>query len=436
MSVRLYLIFAGALAAQSPAAWGQEHPNGFFLDSPLSVSSGTDNGFIVGSQPVNDTVTILTAPTFAWKSSTHRTDFSLDYQPEYEFFARRPNLDAWNHLATLRLTHRINSRWSVDAGDSFFSTMDSSRKLADSLVLLPWGRFDQNTLYADAVYRFNSLTKITFRADNTFVDVAIPQVQGRLDNVAEAGTLTVDRSLTSHQQLSASYAYIRVDPLNASTPGSASGVNLGLLGYTYTVQPDLLLRFTAGATNGSQTGFTGSAGIEKRLGDVWIAAAYERYLGFFGGFTPAGGVIAPEIPFANGITPNATYDVASLQVRGQITRRIGIQGSGQRAMNGTDLAGRGLRSLVGQIRVDFRFNDRLLLFARADHYGQNINVFLNEPMSRNRYFGGLEIALTKPRDSSGRRYSHGKAPQDSIAAPPAEGQEEPATEPGIERDRQ
>src|ERR1700733_15143203 len=148
------LLSAGVTSAQT-------HPDGFYLQTPMSLSSGYDSGFISGSRTLSDYVTILTDPTLAWFTSTARTEFSLDYQPEFEFFARNPGLDAWNHTSTLRLSHRINARWSMHVGDYFLSTMDSMRKLENSLVLLPRGRFNQNTLFSDLVYRVNSTTKVT-----------------------------------------------------------------------------------------------------------------------------------------------------------------------------------------------------------------------------------------------------------------------------------
>src|SRR5580658_96675 len=150
MRTRSSFLGASALILISASGLlGQTHPDGFFLDTPLSLSSGYDSHFIVGSQALDDDVTLITGPTMAWITSTHRTQFSVDYQPEVELFAQHPGLDAWNHEATLRLSHRINSRWSLDAGDFFLSTMDSTRKLENSLVLLPRGRFDQNTFFAD-----------------------------------------------------------------------------------------------------------------------------------------------------------------------------------------------------------------------------------------------------------------------------------------------
>lgn len=67
----------------------QHRPNGFYLISPLSLSSGYDDNFVTNTRTLDDTVSILTAPTFSWIKSSHRTSFSADYEPEFEILARR-----------------------------------------------------------------------------------------------------------------------------------------------------------------------------------------------------------------------------------------------------------------------------------------------------------------------------------------------------------
>jgi hypothetical protein len=408
--------------------WGQAHPDGFYLNSPLSVSSGYDSGFIVGSQALSDNVTLIEGPTLDWTTSTHRDQFSLDYQPELEIFAQHPGLDAWNQDATLRLSHRINSRWSIDAGDSFLSTMDPTRKLENSLVLLPRGRFNQNTLFADLVYRLNGTTKITLRFDNAFTVVSLPQLEGRLDNVTNAGTMTIEKIFSSRHELTASYSFLHVTPLSSATSGSASNVNLLILGYTFTVNPELLIRLSGGYIAGAESAFNGSAAIEKKFGGVWTAAGYQRYLGFFGGFTPVGGVAAGPPGFASGLTPNSVYQVFSLRAFGQVTRRIGVAAELQKALNGVDASGQGVRSLIVQSKVNYAVNGRLALFAQVDHYAQNINPFFDQSLSRNRYFGGLEITLMRPQEADRGGYRHGKAPQDSQPVPPPADTTEATTE--------
>ena len=90
MSRGSLVLRCAALVLTLASARAQDRQNGFYLTSPLSLSSGYDQGFIVGSTALNDSVTILTAPTFNWVQSTHRTDFSIDYEPEFDFFARNP----------------------------------------------------------------------------------------------------------------------------------------------------------------------------------------------------------------------------------------------------------------------------------------------------------------------------------------------------------
>lgn len=397
---------------------GQEHAEGLFLNTPLSLSSGYDSHFIVGSQALDDNVTLITGPTVAWVTSTHRTDFSLDYQPEIELFAEHPGLDAWNHEARLRLSHRINSRWSLHAGDYFLSTMDPTRKLENSLILLPRGRFNQNTLFADLVYRLNGTTKITLRFDNALTEISLPQLEGRLDNITNAGTMTIEKTFSSRQELTASYSFLHVTPLSSATSGSASNVNLLILGYTFTVNPELLIRLSGGYVAGAESAFNGSAAIEKKLGGVWVAAGYQRYLGFFGGFTPVGGVPVGQPGFASGVTPGAVYQVFSLRASGQLSRQVSLTAALQKALSGVDAAGEGIRGLIVETHIGYKVNDRMTLFAELDHYAQNINPFFDRALSRNRYFGGVEITLMRPQEADRGRYRHGKAPQDAQPVPP------------------
>jgi hypothetical protein len=402
-------------------AWAQEKPDGFYLTSPLSISSGYDSGFVADSRTLSDSVTLLTGPTFDWITTTHRTEFSLDYQPEAELFTNHSSLDGWNHSSTMRFSRRINSRISVNAGNSFLSTMDSSRQLQNRLLLLPLGRFLQNTFYAALDYRLNHATKLTFRADNAITTMDLPgALKGRLDEVTTAGTATLDRSLTARQTLSGSYSFLHVAPLHPEAGGSATNVNLLILGYAYQIEPTLLVRLTAGDVEGSESAFMGSAALEKQWGGVWLAAGYQRYLGFFGALAPAGGPSAGTVPFANGITPSSVYQVFSVRASGQLTKRVGLEAIGQKALSGINDQGNGVRSLIGHLRVSYRLTDRFVLFATAEHYGQNINEFSEQGLSRDRYFGGIEIVLSRPPERNDVRNQHRQAPQDSDELKPGE----------------
>ena len=429
MKSRLLLWPGLVLVLNSMAAgWAQEQqrPNGFYFTSPLSLSSGYDDNFVVNSRALDDTVSILTAPTFSWIKNTHRTSFSADYEPEFEIFSRHQDLNAWNHSATLRYSYQVNSRLSLDAGDSFLSTSDASRQLGDSQFLLPFGRYQQNSLFAELKYRLDRRTKLFFRFDNAITTMTLSGPQAnRFNQMTNAGTVTLDHTVNSHHAVTASYAYLRVRPLDGDPSAGISnqGVHALNAGYVYTVKPGLMLRATVGVVRGREFAYTAGGAVEKQWGRLWMMAGYQRYLSFFGGFSPIGGAPAGEAPFASGLLPNSVFQAVSFRVRGKVTRRVGLEFNGERGRSGGNSGDPGVRSFIAQSRVDYKLSERLTVFARAEYYGQNFNQFSGTPLSRRRYFGGLEITLTRPpeaEDAPGRR---GKIPVES-----AEPQADPRTQ--------
>jgi hypothetical protein len=378
------------------AGRAQERPNGFYFTSPLSLSSGYDDNSLVGSRLLDGSVSLLTSPTFTWITNTHRTMFSVDYQGEFEMFSRDASLDAWNHAANLHIHHQITSRLSLDAADSYLSTMDPTRRLVNSLLLLPRGRYQENGFYARLGYRLDHRTVLSVRFDNSVTTMALAgDLAGRLNRVGFAGTATVDRTITRHHALSGSYAYLYVHPLEVGPSAIDSGVHNVNLGYIYTVNPGLTVRASGGVTRALQSSFTGAAAVDKKVGGVWLSAGYQRYLAFFGGLGPVDAPLAP-IPLAAGVAPDSVYQVASLRAWGQVTNRFGLEGNVQRALNGVTPENRGIKSVILQLRLDYKLSDRLTLFTRTEFYGQNVSEFSTFPLSRRRYFGGLEFAITRP----------------------------------------
>jgi hypothetical protein len=396
------LILPGiVLALNSVVMVRAQRPDGFQLTSPLSLSAGYDENFSVGSQVLDDTVTLLTLPALSWTRHTNRTNFSVDYEPEFELFSQHRDLNAWNHSATLRLTHRINGRLTFETGDFFLSTMDPSRRLVDSLLLLPRGRFGQNVFYTGLGYRLDRRTTLSFRLDTAIVTMALSGAfAGKLDQMSGAGTVILERTVNRHHSLSGTYSYLLVRPLNTGTSGIATGMHNFNLGYIYTVNPGLIFRFSGGLIRGQQSNFTSAAAVEKRLSGLWVSAGYQRYLSFFGGLAPAGAAPAGAIPFANGLAPSNLYQVASLRAWGKLTKRLGLEGSALRALNGVNPQDRAIKSVIGQLRLDYKLSERFTLFTRAEFYGQSVNDFSQLPLSRRRYFGGLEIALSHPREAA------------------------------------
>jgi len=126
-----------------------------------------------------------------------------------------------------------------------------------------------------------------------------------------------------------------------------------------------------------------------------VSAGFQRYLAFFGGLAPFGAPAGP-VPFGSVVAPNSIYQVVSVRAWGKLTNRLGLEGNIQRALNGVTPENQGIKGVVAQLRLDYKLNDRLTVFARTEFYGQNISEFSTFPLSRRRYFGGLEIALSRP----------------------------------------
>ena len=396
------------------AGRAQERPNGFYLTSPLSLSSGYDENFVLNSIARSDTVSILTPPTFSWIKNTHRTSFSADYQPEFEFFARDQSLNAWNHAATVRYSYRLTSRLSMDAGDSFLSTSDASRQLAESQFLLPRGRFQENSLFAGFKYRLDHRTIFFFRFDHALTTMALSGPLGNgLDQMAYAGSMTLDHTVSRHHSFTGSYSYLHVRPLNgiASAGYSYQAVHSVHGGYMYTVNPGLIFRVTGGVVRGRELAYTAGGAVEKQLAGVLLIAGYQRYLSFFGDLASTSGTASETVPFANGLMPNSLFQAVSVRARGSLTKRVGLEFKGERGTS--TLGNRGVRSLILQSRLDYRLNERFVLFVRAEYYGQNISQFSESPLSRRRYFGGLEIALSRPPQVEDTTRRHGKTPVES-----------------------
>jgi hypothetical protein len=377
--------------------------DGFHFTSPLSLSAGYDNNFVVGSQALNDTVILLTSPTLSWKKSTHRTDFEVDYEPEFEIFSQHTELNAWNHLAKMHFSHRFNARLTFDAGNSFLATMDPTRQLEDSLLLLPRGLFRQNLLYAGISYRLDRQTTVHFRFDNAITTMDLPKtLAGVLNQSSVAGTVSVDRTLNRHHFLTGSYSYLYIVPFQTTAQLNSLALNQPMhnvdVGYTYTPNPGLIIRLSGGVIRGPQFGYTAGGSVEKRLARVWLTGGFQRYLSFFGPLSPVAAGPSSAIPFAQGVLPGFVYQVASFGIRGNVTKHLSVNVAGLNARNDASVKNGNIRSWVARCRADYKLSGRLVAFTQLDFYDQNLNEFSPLPLSRRRYFGGLQVVLSRPRE--------------------------------------
>jgi len=411
-SLRRHVAGLATALLASTAGWAQQ-PSPIQLTSPLGLSSGYDDGLLTGTRVFRDYATIVTSPTFAYRRETRRDRFSTNYQAEFEIFSPDSELNAWNHASTTLYSHRLTPRLSVDVGDFFLSTSDSSRRLAQSQFLVPYGRYRQNSAYAGLKYRFSHRSIVFLRFENAVTTMTLPGADpGRSNQMANAGTGTFDHTVNRQHALTASYTFLHIRPLNRPAEAGASYAAVHNLsgGYAYTIREGLILRTAGGVVRGREYSYTAGGAIEKQWRQLWMMAGYQRYLAFNGGFVPQAATGAT--PFVNGLLADSLFQAVSVRLRGRLTRRVGVDLNGQRGT--TELRGRGVRSVIAQSRVDYRWSPRLTLFAQADYYSQNLSQFSEIPLARRRFFVGLEIYLTHPPEPETAPRRRGRAPEQPV----------------------
>ncbi len=375
---------------------------GFYLTSPLSVSAGRDSKFLSGLAERDDTVFLVLPPTFSFIKLLPRGEFSLSYQPEFELFAENRDLNAWNHLGGVHLTYHITRRLTLITGDVFLATEDPSRRLADSFFLLPRTTYRENALFFNLDYELTPLTTLTFRFDNTITNISLPggARTGLFDQVGNSFTAGVARRLTPRQRLRATYSFLKFTPLDADDELLRTVASLTrpthnvAVSYTFDYNPGLSFRVASGIIRAGDISYLISAEVEKRISLLRFTASYDRYLSFFRGPRPRLAVPG-DSQLASGLLPNTLFQALRVTLRGQLTSRVGIEFRALGSRNSSELTERDIESLLGRLRLDYRLSDRLVAFANFEFYGQNVNELVGIPMARKRFFGGIEIVLSR-----------------------------------------
>ncbi len=422
MRIRATLLLGVVLACGS---WNQaraQRDHVFRFTTPLRLSAGHDENFIFRGRELDDTVYLLTAPTFSLVKEGQRTGFFFGYQPEFEFFVRHPDLNAVSHEATLQFGHRVTPRLTIEFGDTFGYMQDPTRRFAEGFLRLPRTPFQLNVLHGGFSYDLSRRNRLDFRLENTISKVPVP---GVFDQIGTVGTISLTRALTPKHEIAVSYAHLRnrflEKPHETATLADLAKEADSVGGsYTYKI-PSLIIRLAGGAIRAGQIGYTAAGSVEKRLGRVWAESSYQRYLSLLGGLSAADTFFGG--PESRGLLPTALIETFAFRLHGKLTDRFGMDLRGLRSQTDTGMEIDEIRSLMGRCRLDFQLTERLVLFGNVDYFGQNLNEFLRIPMSRKRYFGGLEVNLMRTvetRDASRR---------------PRETGEEGAAEPGAARPR-
>lgn len=429
------------LAMPLPAQQARSGFAGISFLTPLQLSVGTDNNFLVDRTDPNqklfvlslppsvqtgapdirpkrydDKVMLLTLPTMALLSNTNRSEFSIAYQPEFEMFRRNTDQNSWNNNATLNFSHFFTRRAQIFIADNYRTSKDPSRTLQNVFLLLPRSQYRENALRTTVSFARSDVTSYAVRFDHTVTMYGqSDQFQRRVPDVIGTGlSFIATRMISRTQRVRGTYSVFSAKPIDRQRVGDnvVDRARIGFLHpahsagleYRFSPVPGTVFESSGGAVrtdSGLNYVFGGS--VDKRVGEMWLGGGYSRSLSFFGG---------PEPKLPNGINANSFYEVMFLRFRGQPLRRVGLDVTaiGSRGVAGTLLAD--TKMMLGRARVDYRWTDRVVTYISAETYQQNRNEYVNSALSRNRLFAGIEYSLSSDTD---RRVSRLNRDTDNVA---------------------
>lgn len=439
---RLRGLGAAALLALAMAAAAPLHAqsSGFYFTSPLTVGVTRESKFIVNGVALDDNVLLVLPPTLSLLHMSPRGEVALSYQPELEAFETYHDLTAVNHSADFIFSRELNPRLRLSSGDSFISTADPSRRVVESVLLLPRNRLTENTAYIELARRFGAGTTFSIRADNTITVLAnTPDSPLQLtDQMATAGTASLSHRIARRHLLAATYSVIDTRPFRESPPlvepsglllvvGARQRAQTGGLSYVY--EGDTFsIRTAGGAVFARDTTYTGFAEIEQRLGrDASLSVVGQRNLSYFGGVT------TPAMPqtlyrLDSGLLPMGLFEAVTVRLRGDLSRSLTVRADASTQRAFSDLSNLDVRSKYARLRVDVHVSRTLSLFGTAELYRQSLNEFVGTPLDWSRFGLGFTVAVSrrpspleqrhKETAARERRARRGEAAEDDPGAPP------------------
>ena len=396
------------LLATAPAV--AQH-KGLFVTSPLDFGVTRETKFIVDNRELSDDVLLLAPPTLALLRLSPRGELSLSYQPELQAFKTHRELTSVNHHAELVFSHALTPSLTVGLGDTFVSTSDPSRRVVDSVLLLPRDRLMENAFHAEISQRFGHATTFTARYDHTTTLIQVPEESrtGLIDRVTASGSGSLSQRLGRRHLVIATYQFLDSRPLRPSEARDLPGftvlplapdqAHIGALSLLYDGDT-FHVRMAGGLLYGQRDlTYTGGGEIEKRLGRGAIAFIVQRNLSFFGGVVPSA-----HSRLGSGIVPFGLYEAAIVRLRAELSDKLSVQlqGVGQRTF--TELTELDIRSDFGRLKVEYRLGRKAALFGVAELYRQSFNEFVGSRLAWQRYGLGVSVSAThKPNPLEERR---------------------------------
>jgi hypothetical protein len=349
---------------------------------------------------------ILTLPTVSFVNSSRRHGITAAYVPEFEVFRKNGDQNSLNQGAAASFTYFLSRKLSARVSDAYQSSKDPSVTMQNVFLLLPRSQFRENAAAASLDFEASPVTLFGIGYANTVTTFGqTDPFQARiLDTISSGVYFSATRMVARNQRVRGMYALTKIVPINtAKTNDDAVDATRPFerpmhrvnLEYRVGFNPKTIMEFSGGfITLDTGPSYVFRVTGDRRIGEFWLAGGYARSFSFGAG-------LATGVPL--GLGGPGFYDVVFTRLQGQPTQRVGIEID---ATASRDAAGRlaGVsKALLGRGRVDYRWTDRTVTFATVETYQQNVNDFVRAPLSRNRFFVGIEFSLAS---ETGRRTNH------------------------------
>jgi len=391
------------------AGWAQEDslPKYYFA-TPLDLQSGQEFGVLDGTRKVDDTTMLLTAPTFTLWEPTPRGNFTLTYEPQFEFFSHYGHLSSWNHQAGFRWDYKMTPRWSIDTSDQFVDTRDESVRF-DSSFLLPRGPYQENSASLKLHYDWSPETRVTVHVDNDFVNFREEYVTSPLffSRLTSAFGLSAEHRFNHKSKLTGDYDYLRSHSLdkfdqNGFLIAPYPATYVAALTYDYNWTPGLLLEVSGGYVRNAINSYVVSGLVEKHYGRVTIGGAFSRYPSYPGNPATPGIQAISGVVGGQDLPLNTINDSASFRVKGAVSNRVGLEGT-MVATRTSGVPGGNIDGMLAMLKVTYKLADHLAVFWSAQFLAQNANPILPEGISRKGVFAGIEYTFSPTAETIARR---------------------------------
>src|SRR5262245_2201307 len=431
MKKLILVVFLLSFPASLRAQQAETGLNGFKFLAPVQIQIGRDNNFLVDRtsaneklfvlslapsiqpgapdirpQKLDDTVLSVGIPKMAFVNDSRRHEFLLTWHPEFEVYTGNSDQNAFNQEAVASFNYYVTRNVQVWFGDKFQTSHDPARTMNSVFVLLPRGDYRENSFVVSVEFQPTRLTNISFQYDTAYTKFGQPDpFQTQLLNSWSSGySVGVSRLLGRNQRISARYSLYTVRRINHAEKfddvvdtNSAFEDPINSLTVQYRVRPNpsTALGFSGGgikSSNGMDYTFAGS--IHRRFGDFWAGGTYMRGLAL---------QARTQNGFLQGPDNTGFYDLILFRLRGQTSRNTAILADTtvSRAFSNGLVESR--KALLGRLRFDYRVSDRRVLYASWESFNQSHNIYVQSPLSRNRFMMGIEISLASDSD---RRRSH------------------------------